>query len=170
MLENGAKAWGFSSLQYTQAAVKHVEKYLSTQEKWTMPKKTNTPISASYCPKLDISPELNSKDAAYFMSLIGILRWIVELGRVDVCLEVSMMSSYLASPCEGHLKEVLRIFAYLKKFHNAEMVFDPSNPIIDHSAYERKDWLSTEFGHLDQKEELPPNMPEPRGMGLLIWD
>ena len=50
-------------------------------------------------------------DAAYYQSLIGILRWIVELGRVDVCLEVSMMSSHLALPREGHLEQVLHIFA-----------------------------------------------------------
>jgi hypothetical protein len=31
---------------------------------------------------------------------------MVELGRVNICIEVSMMSSHLALPCAGHLKEV----------------------------------------------------------------
>ena len=53
---------------------------------------------------------------------------MVELGRVDVCLEVSMMSSHLALPREGHLEQVLHIFAYLKKYHNTELVYDPSDP------------------------------------------
>ena len=50
---------------------------------------------------------------------------MVELGRVDVCLEVSMMSSHLALPREGHLEQVLHIFAFLKKYHNTELVYDP---------------------------------------------
>ena len=41
------------------------------------------------------------------------LRWIVELGRVDIDVEVSMMSSHLALPRVGHLKEIY-IIAYLK--------------------------------------------------------
>ena len=56
------------------------------------------------------------------------------------------------------------MFAYLKKYHNTEMVFDPSDPVVDESNFERKDWTSSEFGHVEGKEELPPNMPEPRGL------
>ena len=61
-----------------------------------MPNKADTPLTTTYRPELDVSRELNVADASYYQSLIGILRWIVELGRVDVCLEVSMMSSHLA--------------------------------------------------------------------------
>ncbi len=46
-----------------------------------------TPMRTSYSPELDVSPELGPAEAAYYMSNIGILRWIVELGRVDVYLE-----------------------------------------------------------------------------------
>jgi len=101
-------------------------------------------------------------------SLIGILRWIVELGRVDICLECSMMSSALTLPREGHMHQVFHIFAYLKKYHNTELVFDPSDPCIDEPSFELKDWTSSEFGHLQGKEELPPNMPQPRGLGFVI--
>jgi len=79
------------------------------------------------------------------------------------------MSSYLAMPRRGHLEQVLHIFAYLKKYHNAELVFDPSVPAIDETAFLAQDWASSEFGHLDSKEEVPPNMPKPRGAGFLIW-
>ena len=48
------------------------------------------------------------------------------------------------------------------------MVYDPSDPRIDESAIELKDWTSSEFGHLQGKEELPLNMPEPRGQGFVI--
>ena len=79
-------------------------------------KHCNTLLTTSYRPELDIkSPELKPNDASYYMSLIGILRWIVELGRVDICLEVLMMSSRMALPREEHLRELFHIFAYLNK-------------------------------------------------------
>ena len=93
---------------------------------------------------------------------------MVELGRVDICLEVSMMSSHMAMPREGHLDQLFNIFSYLRKYHNTEMVFDPSDPLIDESKYERKDWASSEFGHVFGVNEYPQNMPEPRGLGFTI--
>ena len=63
-----------------------------------LPSKAETPIRTSYRPELDVSSELGPCDGAYYQSLIGILRWMVEIGRVDICLETSMMSSHLALP------------------------------------------------------------------------
>jgi hypothetical protein len=37
------------------------------------------------------------------------MRWMVELGRIDIATEVSMLSSYLACPCEGHLENALHV-------------------------------------------------------------
>ena len=169
-LDNGVSAWTFSSSQYVRSAIKNVEEYTSTQtgERWKMPRRAETPLRTSYRPELDVSAELLPVEAAYYQSLIGILRWIVELGRVDICLEVSMMSSHLALPREGHLSQVLQIFAYLKKYHNTELVFDPSDPVIDEAKFERKDWTSSEFGHIQGEEELPPRMPPPRGQGFVM--
>ena len=62
-------------------------------------------MTNGYQPKLDVSTELNPRDASQYQSLIGILRWIVELGRVDICCEMSMLSSHLAMPREGHLEQ-----------------------------------------------------------------
>ena len=169
-LDNGVNAWAFGCSQYVREAVKNVKSYLDKDEnrKWKWPKRADTPLPTTYRPELDVSPELPPGEASYYQSLIGILRWIVELGRVDICLEVSMMSSHLALPREGHLEQVIHIFAHLDKYHNTELVYDPSDPVIDEDKYEAKDWASSEFGHLDNKEEVPPNMPEPRGNGFII--
>ena len=78
-----------------------------------------------------------------------------------------MLSSHLALPHEGHLEQVFQIFGYLKKYHT-ELVYDPSNPEIDPAQFEQRDWMSSEFGHVDGEEELPPNMPEPHGMGFTM--
>ena len=169
-LENGVNAWAFSSSQYVQTAVKNEEAYLMSEDSklWKMPNKADTPLTTTYRPELDISSKLNVADAAYYQSLIGILSWIVELGQVDVCLEVSLMSSHLALPREGHLEQVLHIFAYLKKYHNTELVYDPSDPVVDENDFERRDWASSEFGHEEGEEEFPANMPEPRGHGFIM--
>eukprot|EP00957_Ditylum_brightwellii_P078784 5990570-Ditylum_brightwellii.AAC.1 len=42
-------------------------------------------------------------------------------------------------PREEHMAEVLRIFAHLRKYHNAKLVFGPSNPIVDELAFEQRD-------------------------------
>ena len=47
-------------------------------------------MQTSYRPELDVSLELEPIEAAYYQSLIGILRWMVELGRVEVFLECLM--------------------------------------------------------------------------------
>ena len=55
-------------------------------------------MPSGYRPELDITSELGEEDAAYYHYLIGVLRWIVELGRVDITARVSMLSSHLAMP------------------------------------------------------------------------
>ena len=165
-LSNGVKCYAFSSSQYVQAAVSNVEETLKDKE-MRLPTRAETPIRTEYRPELDTSSELEATDAAWYQSLIGILRWMVELGRVDICLEVSMLSSHLALPRQGHLEQVLHIFAHLKKYHNTEMVFDPSDPIVDTDGFHREDWSTSEFGHLGT-EELPSNAPVPRGLGFLL--
>ena len=150
--------------------MKNVEEYIekSHHKQWRIPNKVETPMRSTYRPELDFSEELSSSDASYYQSLIGILRLIVGLGRVDICLEVSMMSSYLALPRKGHMEQVMQIFGYLRKYHNAELVFDPSDALIDEQDFDRKDWAFSEFGHVEGKEDLPPNMPESRGLGFTI--
>jgi hypothetical protein len=164
-LENGAKAWAFSSSKYVQAAVANVESNLH-ESGMKIPARASTPLSPNYRPELDLTKVLIGSDLAYYQSLIGVLRWAVELGRVDICLEVSMMSSYLAMPREGHLNELYHIFSYLKNHHNSEMVFDPSYPDVDPNKFKRQDWEATEFGELE--ETIPANCPESRGMGFVM--
>lgn len=52
------------------------------------------------------------------------LRWDVELGRVDILLEVSLMSSYIVCRCIGHMKVLTYIFDYLKLKSKLTIDFD----------------------------------------------
>ena len=135
-----------------------------------MTKRVKAPLSCDYHPEVDLSAELDETDAVYFQSLIGILRWIVELGGVDICCEVSMLSSCLALPREGHLQALFHIFSYLGAKHNAELVFDPSLPDIDYSCFPLEDWSDTIYADENDGqlgEAVPDDMPSSRELVLL---
>ncbi len=110
-----------------------------------LPYKAPTPLTSEYRPEIDVSSKLGDTEASYFHSLVGVLWWIVELGRVDIDVEVLMMSSHLALPRVGHLKEIYHIFAYLKAHSNTEMVFDPTPVVLDMNSFERQDWLYSQI-------------------------
>eukprot|EP00978_Attheya_sp_CCMP212_P002025 scaffold4145_cov55-Attheya_sp.AAC.8 len=111
------------------------------------------PISPGY------HPELRPEKANYYQNLIGVLRWAVELGRIDIHIEVSFLSSHLAMLRKGHLDQVFHIFAYLKKCKSSKCVFDASNPSFG-DRFKPVEW--DEF-YPDAKEDIPHNMPTPRG-------
>ena len=52
------------------------------------------------------------------------LRWAIELGRIDVYVDVALLSHYLVNPRQGHLDAVYHIYAYLKRHERCAMVFD----------------------------------------------
>ena len=84
-LENGQKCWAFGSKQYVEAAVQNVLDYLKKRVDG-LAAKAVTPMTSGYCPDIDTTPEFGSEDAAYLHFIIGVLRWIVELGRIDMNL------------------------------------------------------------------------------------
>ena len=45
--------------------------------------------------------------------MIGIIRWVVALVRIDISYEVSSLSRYLVQPHNGHLVQALHMFKYL---------------------------------------------------------
>ena len=72
-MESGTKCWSFSSSQYVQAAVKNVEDYLSkTDDK--LPTRNRSPWTSNYRSKRGLTPELSPEKAAYYQSLIGVLK------------------------------------------------------------------------------------------------
>ena len=119
------------------------------------------PLPHGYKPELDVTDECDAQHVQRYQQLIGILRWAVELGRVDIQVEVAIMSQYQASPRQGHLEALYLIFHFLWKNPRKRLVMDPCYPDVDKSAFNgAADWK--EF-YGDVKEELPPGMPEPLG-------
>ncbi len=73
-------------------SVKNVEKYLeeNLSAHWKLPSRAENPFAIGYSPELDDSPELDPSLSSYYQSQMVILRWMVELGRIDMMTEVSI--------------------------------------------------------------------------------
>lgn len=156
---NGVECWAMSSEQYVKAAIANVETKLGEAGQ-RLPSRCPTPMQANYRPELDVTAELKIKEVRYFQELIGVLRWAVELGRIDIAMEVSMLSSHLAMPRMGHLQQVYHMFGYLKVKTKRTLVFDPAHPDIDENRFLQCDWHDFYRG---AKESIPGDAPEPRG-------
>ena len=102
-----------------------------------MPSKCDTPMKSAYRPELDDTAELKAEGVQYYQELVGVLRWAVELGRVDILYEVATMLPHLAMPRIGHLEEILHIFGYLKQRPKRKLAFDPDHPMIDERQFNR---------------------------------
>ena len=50
---------------------------------------------------------------------------MVELRRIDIGFEVSVLSQYMAFPRVGHLMQVLHVFKYLDTHKENMLNFDP---------------------------------------------
>ena len=157
--DSGDTCWAMSSEKYCTAAIQNVEDDLKKANR-ALSSKCYTPLSSNYRPELDVTSELKAAGVQRYQELIGVLRWAVEIGRVDILYEVSRMSSHLALPREGHLEQVYHIFGYLKRNPKLRIMFDCSDPGIPASRFKKYDWQDF---YKDAKEAIPSNMPEARG-------
>jgi hypothetical protein len=85
---------------------------------------------------------------------------MVELGRIDIVTKVSLLSSHLAYPREGHLETALHIMYYLCQKHNTRFIFDPTYPKIDMGMFPQYNWTKL-YGNIE--EAIPADMPAPLG-------
>ena len=165
-LPNGKQCWGIKADQYVEDSINTLQRLLDEDGRGQKISERKTPLPTAYKPELDLTEELTEDLASRYRQLIGILRWAVELGRVDILYEVSVMSQYQANPRIGHLEGLYHIFGHLKKRQKQKIVFDPTAVEVDESCFHHgADW--TEF-YGEVAEELPPGMPEPKGNSVTI--
>ena len=155
---DGQECWMMTSQDYVKAAVENVETYLKKKGKKLLPVNPNTPTYPTAVFDLDDTPELDRDGTKYYQELIKILRWMIELGRVDIHVNVAMSSAYQANPREGHLKHPLHMFSYLKSKNKLSIAFHPGDPRVDTSNF------TTNYEEFleqcrDAKEEIPHNVP-----------
>ena len=63
-------------------------------------KKSENTFVGDYATEMEEKPYLEQELASWHQSLIGMLRWMVKLNRVDITTKVSMMASRMAMPSE----------------------------------------------------------------------
>ena len=79
------------------------------------PTKSDMPPSLSYLSDMGIMTELNWFYLTWHQYIIYIIYWVTKIGRVDIFLEVSLLSKYQESPCEEHLEQLLSILLISKR-------------------------------------------------------
>ena len=155
--------WYMSSEKYVKEAIRNVQNWIDQHK---LPKlKTRAPsvLPSGYRPEMDASELCGEELAHYYQQQIGVLRWAVELGRINICTEVSMLASYTAAPRIGHFNAMLHIFAFLHHHPRSKLVLDDGYPVIEDTQDE--DW--SEF-YPGVKEEIPPNAPKALGKPVTI--
>jgi hypothetical protein len=173
------ECWGMNSEQYVREAVKNVKSRLK-EDGLRFDKKLSDPnysprqpfSTIKYRPELDTTPFCTDAQTTYYMNLIGVLRWIVELGRIDIHYETAVLSQYLAQPRIGHLLQVIHTFKYLDIHSDNFLAFDPTEleleqPVDGTQSNASKAKVMRDL-YPDAVEEIPPNAPEPRGQEVQI--
>ena len=155
--------WALSSAQYVKEAIKNIEMHLKTKDRKLYP--VHQPMHSEYSPELDVTPFLDDDETNFYQSQVSILRWMVELGRLDLYVYVALLSSYLCQPRQGHLEAVYYLYGYLKAHDRSTMVFDSNYINWKEEDFPAYDW--TDF-YPNVIEERPSNAPEPRGMPVQI--
>ena len=75
------------------------------------------------------------------------------------------MSSFQGNPREGHMEEVLHIFAFLKNKPKLSLYFDYAEPQLDPNMFNNNITPFREHYRNDE-EEYPFNQPQSRGRAV----
>jgi hypothetical protein len=162
-LPNGVVVWGLSPSKYVVQAVKNCQLHLTKKlaGRYSISARKDNPFPVDYDPSTDLSDILDPDCSSFYQHLIGVMRWMVDLGCIYIATEVSMLSSYLACPREGHLENPLHVMGYLQLKHNSKLIFDPTYPDIDQTAFPASFESAEFYGNVE--EAIPPDMPPPLG-------
>jgi hypothetical protein len=151
--------WSLSSEKYVKEAIRNVQNWLTDHNMRPLKARAPSVLPSGYRPELDATEYCDDELANYYQQQIGVLRWAVELGRINICAKVSMMVAFTASPRLGHFDAMLHIFAFLHHHPRSRLVFDDRYfDCIEKPA--EHDWR--EF-YPDAFELLPPNALRPLG-------
>ena len=157
--------WAFESTSCVKRAISDLEKELREADLKLLPN-AKMPLASGYQPELDLLLELGSKQLNYYQGLIGFLRWICEIGRIDILMPVSLMPRNLVSARQGHLQQVFHtIFAYLKHHPRLTMFFDDTIPSFCGDRFVMCDWSKL---YPNATEAIPENIPIPDGKEVVM--
>ena len=112
-----------SPVKYVSEAVRNCAAPLAASYSGILklPKKRENQFKMGYGQELNISSELEPDAASYFQTVMDILRWIIELERVNKITEVSLLSSHVALP-RGHLDTAVPVMAHVGQRYNSRLL------------------------------------------------
>jgi hypothetical protein len=125
-----------------------------------------SPIEKNDHPELDTSPLLDADGIQHYQSLIGILQWMISLGRFDIATAVMTMSSFRAAPRIGHLDRLKRICGYLSKMRHAFIRYRTEEPDYSDLPNHEYDWERTVYGRV--REQIPGDAPKALGKRIIL--
>ena len=89
-------------------------------------------------PEIDTSADLGVNGVHDYQQHIGVLRWVIELGRIDsridIMNDVSCLLQHMCAPRVNHLEAVYKIYHYMRndlKHYRGRLGFDPTLQEID---------------------------------------
>ena len=91
-----------------------------------MPNKAENLFKMGYDPELDTTPESDPDASSYDLTIIGILRWMIILGRINIITKVPLLLSHVALPREGYLEAAIHVMAHVCQSYKSRLVYDPS--------------------------------------------
>ena len=127
-----------------------------------------TPLVPSDHPEFDDSELLDNVGHHLYQRMVGILQWIVLIGRYDVCYATSSLSRFSSSPRQGHLDRVKRVFGYLRVNPNKSIRINPSHIGDLPEPMATNVMKNMKKAYPDAQEEENPTDPEPLGKSLPI--
>ena len=92
-LSNGRVEWAINCIEYLKGAISNVNNLLKENKsslKVYGDSKRLYPFL--YHLEMDVTSELITKLINRFQQFIGVLRWAIELGRVDILTQISFLS------------------------------------------------------------------------------
>ena len=93
------------------------------------PRHYKSPLDKGDHPELDDSEFLDAEGIKQYQSLIGSFQWAVSLGRVDIYMAVTSLSSFRVAPRKGHLERAKRVIGYLVGMKDAGIRYRVERPI-----------------------------------------
>ena len=141
--------------------VRQAKEWLAKRGQMLKSKATSV-LPSGYRPELDVSDKCGEEDMSFYHSQIGILRWAVELGRIDIATEVSMLASFMVSSRVEHLHAIMHMFTYLCCHEYSCLVFD-LREFAHPCNTQGVNWTGW---YTEAKEVIPSNAPKPLGRGV----
>jgi len=156
-LKDTDQGWLVSMNKYILNILKEQEEKLLTF-KMKLPKNCKSVLPSGYRPESDDSEILDESWTTWYQGIIGILRWLVEMGRIDLSFGVSVLSSYLSAPRIGHFRAALHVLSYVKGTAEYSLLLSPEEP--DLKSYAPIDINRWKDYYPNAREEIPPDLPE----------